>query len=140
MRLKSVSLCRTPSVLCTCSDCQAHDLNVSSSEPMDHVLAAQAVADPPLPWVSRMLPYAEALRKDPQGNAPLPNTGVITSTVTFSCRGSTGSKCVDDSFLKEVLLGLFGPQVRRPCCSLSHNPPSPSSSEHEMGTFDSSCC
>lgn len=111
---------------------------------MDHVLAAQEVADPPLPWVSRMLPYAEALRKDPKGNAPLPNTGVITSTVAFSCRGSTGTKCVDDSFLKEVLLGLFGPQVRgaaivKAALLLRHKPPSPSSLNARWGPLTHHC-
>lgn len=95
------------------SSCQALDLNVTSSEPMDHVAAAQAAADPPLPWVTRMLPYAEAMRRDPKGKHPLPDTGVITNTITLSCSNAQTDKCVSEAALKDVLLGLFGPQVRR---------------------------
>lgn len=96
---------------CPVSPCQTLDLNVSSSEPMDHVTAAQAAADPPLPWVTRMLPYAEAMRRDPNGKHPLPDTGISTSTITLGCSNAQGDKCVPDAFLKDVLLDLFGPQV-----------------------------
>jgi hypothetical protein len=62
-----------------------------------------------------MLPYAEAMRRDPKGKHPLPDTGVITNTITLSCSNAQTDKCVSDATLRDVLLGLFGPQVRPFC-------------------------